>query len=167
VPFEITIRLDPTDLVVPAGARLRVTIAGSSIVYDGLDGIQQGFGAVIQGPTFPSGLTQPVTILHDAAHPSALVYSLPEPDSQLLDVREQDQAGEVLGQQAGATLAVDGGFGRAAGPATTSAVAAPTTVARATGARTLPATGGDTPVLLAAMLAAAGGALLRPLRRAR
>ena len=39
-----------------------------------------------------------MTILHDAAHPSALRFAGPEPDSQLLDVREADQAGAVLGE---------------------------------------------------------------------
>jgi predicted acyl esterase len=109
-PVLVSIRFDPIDLVVPAGARLRLTVAGSSIVYDGLDGIAEGLGAVFQGPTWPSGLVQPVTILHDSAHPSALTVTLPEADSTLLDVREHDQIGVPLGVDPGGTVAVDGGL---------------------------------------------------------
>ena len=96
-PIEVTIRFDPNDLVVPVGARLRLTVAGSSIVYDGLDGLAEGLGVVFQGPALPSLLVQPITILHDAAHPSAVHYATPEPTSVLLDVREQDQIGQPLG----------------------------------------------------------------------
>ena len=90
-PLLVSIPLDPTDLVAPVGRRLRLTVAGSSITWDGLDGVSPGLGAVFQGPTLPSGLVQPVTILHDAAHPSALRFTTPEASSTLLDVREQDE----------------------------------------------------------------------------
>ena len=86
-------RLNPIDLVAPAGTRLRLTVAGSSIVYDGLDGVAPGLGAIFQGPTMPSGLVQPVTILHDAAHPSALRFTLPEAGSTVLDLRAPVTAG--------------------------------------------------------------------------
>jgi predicted acyl esterase len=90
-PVLVTIPLDPTDLIAPPGSRLRLTIAGSSIMWDGLDGVTPGLGAVFQGPTVPSGMVQPVTILHDAAHPSALRFTVPEAGSDLLDVRERDE----------------------------------------------------------------------------
>lgn len=111
-PVLLTLRFDPIDLVVPPGARLRLTIAGSSIAWDGLDGVAEGLGVVFQGPTWPSLLAQPVTILHDAAHPSALRATLPEADSVLLDVRERDQVDQPLGaaaavDDAGAQLAPD------------------------------------------------------------
>ena len=123
-PVLVTIPLDPTDLIAPAGSRLRLTIAGSSIMWDGLDGIAPGLGAVFQGPTLPSGAVQPVTILHDAAHPSALRLTTPEASSTLLDVREKDE----------------GAMPVAAAP--TAAPAAPTTPDRhlpATGAAPSPA----------------------------
>ena len=90
-PVLVTIPLDPTDLIAPVGSRLRLTIAGSSIMWDGLDGVTPGLGAVFQGPTIPSGMVQPVTILHDAAHVSALRFTVPEVSSTLLDVRERDE----------------------------------------------------------------------------
>jgi hypothetical protein len=141
-PFLVPLRFDPIDLVVPEGGRLRLTIAGGSILYDGLDGIQQGLGAIFQGPTWPSLMAQPVTVLHDAAHPSALRLTMPEAGSQLLDVRERDQVGEVLGQHAGASVAVDGGLG-----------ALPEAAA---GGSALPATGGTaSPLAPLAVLAIA------------
>ena len=56
-PLLVRLRFDPIDLVVPAGARLRLTIAGSSIVYDGLDGVTEGLGCGVSGPgdTFAGG----------------------------------------------------------------------------------------------------------------
>lgn len=53
---------------------------------------------------------QPITILHDAAHPSALTFTLPEPTSTLLDVREKDQVGQLLGQDPTGTVDTDGGL---------------------------------------------------------
>lgn len=73
-PVLVPIRLDPNDITVPAGARLRLTVAGTSIAFDGLDGVLPGLGLVFQGPMWPSGLVQPVTILHNRAHPSALSF---------------------------------------------------------------------------------------------
>lgn len=52
-PLLVPLRFTPIDLVVSVGARLRLTIAGSSIVPDGLDGIYPGLGAIFQGPTMP------------------------------------------------------------------------------------------------------------------
>lgn len=140
-PFLLSIRLDPIDLVVPAGARLRLTVAGSSIAFDGLDGLGEGLGAVFQGPTMPSLLVQPVTILHDAAHPSTLRVTLPEVDSQLLDVRERDQLGAPLGR----VVAPPGPDGPA--PAPRAAVPA---------GSSLPTTGGGPAPFAGLVLVAAG-----------
>jgi predicted acyl esterase len=151
-PVLVTLRFDPTDLVVPPGAHLRLTVAGSSITWDGLDGVAEGLGVVFQGPTFPSMAVQPVTILHDAAHPSALHATLPEDSSVLLDVREKDQVGRPLGAAAAAGVAVDGGLGQAAAPSSAGGSATGTD----DGPR-LPATGGPSELapLAAALLAAA------------
>jgi hypothetical protein len=156
-PFEVPIRLDPIDLVVPPGDRLRLTVAGTSIVFDGLDGISQGLGAVVQGPSLPSLMVQPVTILHDAAHPSALHFTSPENDSQLLDVREADQAGVVLGESSASTPAV------VPDAATPTPAAAPASG----GGGSLPTTGGTLSLLLPALAAVVALALRRPLLRGR
>jgi predicted acyl esterase len=143
-PFLVPIRLDPIDLVVPAGARLRLTVAGTSIAFDGLDGLGEGLGAVVQGPTTPSLLIQPVTILHDAAHPSALRFNGPEADSQLLDVREADQA-----------------WAAAAAPETPATPATPDAPAPAGPTGPLPTTGGALPLVLPALAAALALAVRR------
>lgn len=147
-PLLVSIPLDPTDLVAPVGSRLRLTIAGSSITWDGLDGVGPGAGAVLQGPTMPSGVVQPVTILHDAAHPSALHLTTPEGSSTLLDVREQDE-----GPMPVATLAA-GVSGDPSAPAED-----PT-------APHLPVTGGGPSPLLVAGALAVAAAALRALRLA-
>lgn len=95
--FATTVRLDPTDLVVPRGGRLRVTITGSVQAYDGLDGLAEGAGAFVQGPTAPSGSATGVRILHSCVHPSALRFTTPGSASALIDVRERDQETARLG----------------------------------------------------------------------
>jgi predicted acyl esterase len=110
-PLLVPIRFTPIDLAVPAGHRLRLTIAGSSIVFDGLDGVVPGLGAGFQGPTLPSGLVQPIVVLRDRAHPSRLRLHLPEASSTLLDVREKNEIGQPLGTTPDATLSVDGTAG--------------------------------------------------------
>lgn len=152
-PVPVPIRFNPIDLVVPAGARLRLTVAGSSIVFDGLDGVSPGAGAVLQGPSLPSLLIQPVTILHDAAHPSALRFTLPEADSQLLDVQEADQP--------------DFGAAAAPSPAAPAVPAGSDATASAdasAGGGSLPTTGGSLPLVLPA-LAAVAALLVRRVHR--
>ncbi|HWH43913.1 MAG TPA: CocE/NonD family hydrolase, partial [Thermoleophilaceae bacterium] len=46
VPFPVSVRLDPTDLYVPAGGRLRLTMSGGTIVFDGLEGIDNSLGVL-------------------------------------------------------------------------------------------------------------------------
>jgi hypothetical protein len=112
VPVRVTLRLNPADLVVPAGGRLRVTIAGSVIVSDGLDGIQEGLGAVFQDPSQPSGTATRVTILHDCAHRSALRFLMLRADADLLNVREKDESGP-LADNPYAPPVTDGGLATA------------------------------------------------------
>lgn len=102
-PVHVNVRFLPTDLVVPAGARLRVTISGS-VAYQ-----MYLFDRV----THPSGTATGVTILHDCKHPSALRFLLPDPNEQLLNVREKDEQKkrelasrpERVGRQDGGRLA--------------------------------------------------------------
>ncbi|MFL5845062.1 MAG: CocE/NonD family hydrolase [Solirubrobacteraceae bacterium] len=115
-PFRVLVRLDPTDLVVPAGGRLRLTISGSVQAYDGLDGLQEGAGMFLQGPTAPSGSGTAITVLHSCATPSVLRFTVPGKRSALLDVQEKDQKPETLGAARRTPApAVDGG-GLAAAP---------------------------------------------------
>ena len=89
-PVRVPLRFNHTSLVVPPGGRLRLTVAASVIVNDGLNGIEQGLGAVIEGPSQPSGAATRVTLLHDCDHPSALRFELPS-GADLLNVREPDE----------------------------------------------------------------------------
>jgi predicted acyl esterase len=95
-PVRIPLRFNPTSLVLPAGGSLRLTVAGSVMVNDGLHGVQNGLGAVIEGPSQPSLALTRVTLLHDCDHPSALRFEMPS-GADLLNVREKDEpAGAVL-----------------------------------------------------------------------
>lgn len=73
VPFETTLRFQPTDIIVPVGGHLRLTIAGSVIVNPGFSqiGVPE---PVFDGPSQPSGATGQVTIFHDQQHPSVLTF---------------------------------------------------------------------------------------------
>ena len=85
VPLRVPVRFQPTDLVVPQGGRLRLTVAGSVILNPGLSqlGVPE---PVFLGPSQASGVVAPVTILHDCAHPSALRFEMPTESSRTLIV---------------------------------------------------------------------------------
>lgn len=72
-PFQTTLRFQPTDIVVPAGGHLRLTIAGSVIVNPGFNqiGVPE---PVFHGPSQPSGATGQVTIFHDQQRQSVLTF---------------------------------------------------------------------------------------------
>lgn len=78
-PIRVLMRFHPTDIRVPKGWRLRLTISGQA------DGSE------------PSGLAPRVTLLHDCEHTSALRFLMPG-DEPLLDVRERDQKGPLGGE---------------------------------------------------------------------
>jgi predicted acyl esterase len=108
VPIRVPVRFQPTDLVVPAGGKVRITIAGSSIVNTGL--AQLGIPEpLFLGPSQPSFLPTPVNVLHSCAWISALRFEMPSPTPDLL---------RVAGAPAGPVMtypASDGG-GRASAP---------------------------------------------------
>ena len=109
-PVHATVRFNPGDLVIPAGGKLRLTIAGSVIVSDGLDSVQEGLGAILQGPSLPSLRFTRVTVLHDCRHPTVLRFAMPPPDAELLNVREKDEGDAPLADNSAApTPPVDGG----------------------------------------------------------
>jgi hypothetical protein len=93
-PVRIPLRFAATSLVVPKGARLRLTVAASVMVHDGLDAIQTGLGSVIHGPSQPSGAATRVTIHHDCRNPSVLRFRMPRASPDLLNVREKDEPAE-------------------------------------------------------------------------
>jgi predicted acyl esterase len=77
-PIRVPIRFMPVDVVVPAGARLRLTVAG-----------QTSWARI----TEPSRNQSEIALLHDCQHASALRFQMPHADAPLLNVRETDEAG--------------------------------------------------------------------------
>lgn len=82
-PIKVQVRFLVTDLVVPAGYRLKVTIGGVQ-VYEGRD-------------TMPSGVFPTITVLHDCTHPSVLRFATARPDAEYLDVRTKGETGPLKG----------------------------------------------------------------------
>ena len=126
-PFKMTLRFNAIDLAVPAGARLRLTLAGSTIINNGADQGYLGAGVVIAGPTQPSGVVQTVQVLHSCTHRSLLRFNVPEKSSKLLDVRERDQTGP-LGRDPGAKAPSADGGGLATAPSCGAPAARPEAV---------------------------------------
>ncbi|MDQ3756367.1 MAG: CocE/NonD family hydrolase [Actinomycetota bacterium] len=90
-PLNVRVRFQPTDLVVPAGGRIRLTIAGSVTVSPGLNMAGAGDIDPLLGDwSQVSGVVAPVKILHDCDHPSALRFLMPRADPDLLNVQEWD-----------------------------------------------------------------------------
>ena len=81
-PLNVPIRFLPTDLIVPKGGRLRLTVSGS-VAYS-------------KGESMPSASGSEITILHDCNRPSALRFLLPKKRAKLLNVRERDEVGKKL-----------------------------------------------------------------------
>ena len=98
-PTRVEVRFLPTDLVVPAGGSLRLTVSGS-VAYS-------------KGESLPSGTSSQITIHHDCDFPSTLRFLTPDPKAKLLNVREEDEykverlasSDERVGRQDGAGLA--------------------------------------------------------------
>ena len=84
--FEVPIRLRPTDIVVPSGGTLEVTIAGSVPVYPGLEAYGVPVRDGLHLPTALSGSGTRVTILHDCEHTSELRFFMPAANTEWLDV---------------------------------------------------------------------------------
>lgn len=83
-PFRTELRFQPTDIVVPVGGRLRLTVAGSVIVNPGLN--QLGIAdPLFHGPSQPSGVVGPVRVLHSSRYPSALRFETASTDAVYID----------------------------------------------------------------------------------
>lgn len=87
-PLRVQIRFLPTDLVVPKGGFLRLTVSGVLTIARA----NAGFG---ENAATPSGSLANVTILHDCAHPSALRFLMARPAPDLLRVRDARPAESV------------------------------------------------------------------------
>ena len=85
-PLNVPIRFLPTDLLVPKGGRLRLTVSGSVQYY--------------KGESMPSGSASEITILHDCNRPTALRFLIPKKKTKLLNVRERDEHGQKLTSRA-------------------------------------------------------------------
>ena len=96
-PLRVPVRFLPTDLVVPKGGRLQVTVAG-----------------YLESPrtSLPSGTASRITLLHDCEHPSALRFLMADPKAPALEVREVDQDGPLKAPAAKRRV-VDGGLATA------------------------------------------------------
>ena len=79
-PIRVQVRFLPTDLVVPVGGRLMVSIAGE---------------AGSPRMSMPSGTGATITLLHDCEHLSALRFLMADPKAPALEVREVDQEGPL------------------------------------------------------------------------
>ena len=99
VPLHVPVRFYPTDTVVPAGGKLRLTVAGS------IDGSE------------PSGLFPTITLLHDCAHPSALRFTMPRSRPDELNVRETDEKAVPLPSHPADAPGLQDGGGLATAPA--------------------------------------------------
>lgn len=110
-PINVQVRLTPTALVVPAGGRLRLTIAGSVNVWDGFNYPRQITGVPLAdslgGPSELSGSFPTITVLHDCAHPSTLRFTTRSESADWLVVREKNEPGP--GDRTAAPRAADGG----------------------------------------------------------
>lgn len=77
--LQVRVRLNPTQLAVPIGGRLRLTVTGMANTTEGIGAMGLPDPVVGQG-TQPSGVVQTVTVLHNCAHPSALRFTMPDRD---------------------------------------------------------------------------------------
>lgn len=124
-PVRVPVRFSPTDLVVPAGGRIKITVAGSLIANGGLSsaGVPE---PAFHGPSQPSGMATRVTVLHDCEHPSVLRFLLPAGQPDLLNVREPDEpASEALADNRPYDAPVSDGGGLATAPVCGAAPADP------------------------------------------
>ena len=109
-PVRVSLRFQPTDLVVPKGGSLRVRLGEAMDTSRGIEGAAGAPVTVLGRPSWPSLAFTTVTVLHDCAHPSALRFEMPRPGAKTrwLNVREKDEQGP-LRSQAGMPASSDGG----------------------------------------------------------
>ncbi len=92
VPIRVALRFHPTDLVVPKGGTIRVTLAGYQTVNTGLESaVFDSPVHIFEQPSWPSLSFTTVDVLHDCDHLSALRFLMPRANPDLLNVREVDE----------------------------------------------------------------------------
>jgi predicted acyl esterase len=79
-PLRVAVKFLPTDLVVPAGGKLELTLSGTGGVRTAL----------------ATGAGSTISILHGCDTPSALRFELPRANAPLLNVRETDEGAKPL-----------------------------------------------------------------------
>jgi predicted acyl esterase len=108
-PVHVALRFAPTDLVVPAGGRVRVRLGGGV----NLAGFSDAAVVGDHRPTLPSGGRAHVEVLHDCAtRVSTLRFRLPWEGSQLLNLREDDEVELPRGQPRTVPRSDAGGLAR-------------------------------------------------------
>jgi X-Pro dipeptidyl-peptidase len=97
-PVHAVVRFLPTDLYIPKGGSLRLTISGS-VSYS-------------KGDSLPSGASSTITLLHNCKHTSALRFRMPNPQAKMLNVREADEKTGRLTSKPARMGLLDGGVAR-------------------------------------------------------
>ena len=95
-PIRTTIRFLPTDLYVPKGGQVRLTISGS-VDYT-------------KGTSDPSGKQSEITVLHSCKYPTALRFLMPKRRAKLLNVREPHEKGKLKSTPARVRRRTGGGL---------------------------------------------------------
>lgn len=100
-PFRVTIRLRPTDIVVPQGGHLELRIAGTARWAAGIP--------LFEHPSRPSGRHTTVTVMHDCEHTSALRFLTARKRPDYMNVREKHEADTHLAASHGLAPSSDAG----------------------------------------------------------
>jgi hypothetical protein len=122
-PMRIPVRFGPTDLVVPKGGNLRLTIAGSMMQNRGA--LRRLNEPTVDEPSFPfsyglmptalvqsapSGANTTVEVLHDCVlGASTLRFEMPDEKPKLINVQEADEVAPVQDQPLSEPFVSDGG----------------------------------------------------------
>lgn len=117
-PVRIQVRIQPTDLVIPRGGTVRVTVSGSTRVQPGVEAFSTGvtgepLPSTLDDPSSLSGSATRVTILHDCEHPSALRFLMPRKRPALLNVRELGETGPLRAMKGPVPVSDAGGLATA------------------------------------------------------
>lgn len=104
--FRTTIRIQPTEMLVPAGWRLRLSL------FSLVGGPPSG-GSPVPAPPDTTGLdghAAVVTVLHDCKNPTVLRFGMADPNATLLNVRQPGEEGDLeSASPSSPRLEVDGG----------------------------------------------------------
>ena len=109
-PIRVQVRFTPTDLVVPKGGYVKLSVSGSERWAPGLETIFGLPERVLEDPNRPSGSATTVTILHDCSQfVSALRFLTARSDPDYINVREKDEGDSELETNPGVAPVSDAG----------------------------------------------------------